>query len=140
MGTLRTLRPRRRAFSIAAVSGSFCGHVSEGDDEVALFNGSDFAHWTHFLEQQGYYAEGRARIANFAILSPESPIRFSPSMHSALTARDYPNYERDAEYRCTDPQPQRGSGLSSASGCLSSGTSNMVSRNVSTWFKINLLR
>lgn len=112
MNSSRTSRLRRGAAAFGALTALFIGHPARASDQIELFNGKDFTGWTFFLEEKGYNAEGRARIDDFAAVTPERTIRITPSMHGALmTERDYLNYELHAEFRWSDPQPRDDSGI-----------------------------
>lgn len=80
--------------------------------EIALFNGRDFDGWTFFLEETGFNADGKGRIADFATIKPGGVIEINPRMHGALmTKRDYLNYRFRAEFRWAAPGPRDDSGL-----------------------------
>lgn len=97
---------------MAAAAALLVGNAALASDEIDLFNGRDFTGWTFFLEEEGYNAEGRGRIADFAVVTPERTIRITPSMHGALmTERDYLNYELHAEFRWAEPQARDDSGI-----------------------------
>ena len=73
--------------------------------EIQLFNGRNFDGWTFFLEQKGYNAAGKGKIADFAIVKPGGVIEINPQYHGALmTRRDYLNYKLHAEFRWVDPK------------------------------------
>ncbi len=88
------------------------GSVAQASDYVPLFNGRDFTGWTFFLEEKGYNADGRGKIADFATIKTDGVIELNPQFHGALmTERDYLNYDLRVEYRWANPQPRDDSGI-----------------------------
>lgn len=80
--------------------------------EVVLFNGRNFDGWTFYLEEKGFNAGGKGKIADFAAILPGGVIEIRPQMHGALMTRaDYLNFRLHAEWRFPDPQGANNSGL-----------------------------
>lgn len=80
--------------------------------EIQLFNGRNFDGWTFYLEQKGYNAGGKGKIADFATIKPGGVIEINPRYHGALmTRKDYLNYKLHAEFRWVDPKARNNSGL-----------------------------
>lgn len=95
---------------IASVAAAVVAGAAAGGE--ALFNGRDFAGWTFFLERKEYNAEGKAKIADFAVIRPGGVIELNPKMHGALmTQRDFLNYDLHVEYRWAAPGPSDDSGI-----------------------------
>ena len=81
-------------------------------EEIDLFNGRDFSGWTFYLEETGFNAGGKGRIADFASILPGGVIEIRPRMHGALmTKADYLNFRLHAEWRFPDPAGANNSGL-----------------------------
>jgi hypothetical protein len=84
------------------------GSSARAADEIKLFNGKNFNGWTFFLEQKGYNAGGKGKIADFASIKPGGVIQIDPMYHGGLiTKKDYLNYKLHAEFRWVDPTFKR---------------------------------